>query len=170
MGTYPRHVLYFSKKFYLPQFDLFPENQNFNPSCFLTSGKGSCRSFWNFQSKFRNVGYQTSTFKMADPAGTKTVEKAKKEKRRPTPTEERECPRCHHPEGGKIRNCGTWQQKDRFSAEKCQMRPLCLEDEEWCQRPNWRSTLNCNVIGAYPCASLPFTESLDDVWSTRSVI
>ena len=34
MGTYPRHVLYFSRKFYLRQFDLFPKNQNFDPSCF----------------------------------------------------------------------------------------------------------------------------------------
>ena len=34
MGTYPRHVLYFSRKFYLRQFDLFPKNQSFDPSCF----------------------------------------------------------------------------------------------------------------------------------------
>ena len=34
MGTYPRHVLYFSRKFYLRQIDLFPNNQNFDPSCF----------------------------------------------------------------------------------------------------------------------------------------
>ena len=34
MGTYPRHVLYFSRKFYLRQFDFVPKNQNFDPSCF----------------------------------------------------------------------------------------------------------------------------------------
>ena len=34
MGTYPGHVLYFSRKIYLRQFDLFPKNQNFDPSCF----------------------------------------------------------------------------------------------------------------------------------------
>ena len=34
MGTYPRHVLYFCRKFYLGQFDLFPKNPNFDPSCF----------------------------------------------------------------------------------------------------------------------------------------
>ena len=34
METYPRHVLYFSRKFYLRQFDLFPKNQNFDPSRF----------------------------------------------------------------------------------------------------------------------------------------
>ena len=34
MGTYPRHVLYFSRKIYLRLFDLFPKNQNFDPSCF----------------------------------------------------------------------------------------------------------------------------------------
>ena len=33
MGTYPGHVLYFSKK-YLRQFELFPKNQNFDQSCF----------------------------------------------------------------------------------------------------------------------------------------
>ena len=32
MGTYQRHVLYFSRKFYLRQFDLFPKN--FDPSSF----------------------------------------------------------------------------------------------------------------------------------------
>ena len=45
---------------------------------------------------------------MADPAGTKTVEEAKKGKTHPedpTPTQERESQRCHHPEGEKIRNC-----------------------------------------------------------------
>ena len=34
MRTYPRHVLYFSRKFYLRQFDLFPKNRNLDPSCF----------------------------------------------------------------------------------------------------------------------------------------
>ena len=37
------------------------------------------------------------------------------------------------------------------------------------QRPDWWPTLNCNVIGAYPRVLSPFTEYLDDVWSTRSV-
>ena len=46
------------------------------PFC-VTSGKGRCRSFQKFLSKIRNVRYQTSTFKMADPAGTKIVEEAK---------------------------------------------------------------------------------------------
>ena len=70
---------------------------------------------------------------MADPAGTKTVEEAKKGK---TPQEdppqprERECPRCRHPEGERVRNSAICQQKDRVLAEKCQMRPLCPEDEE----------------------------------------
>ena len=89
----------------------------------------------------------------------------KRQKQTPHPTQEREWPRCHHPEGERIRNCAIWQQKDRVSAEKCQMRPLCPEDEEWCQRPDWSPTLNCNVIGAYPRVLLPFTEYLDDVWS-----
>ena len=44
-----------------------------------------------------------------------------------------------------------------------------MRNDDWPQRPNWRSTLNCYVIGAYPRALLPFTECLDDVWSTRSV-
>ena len=103
----------------------------------------------------------------ANRRGSKT--KAKHHPEDPTPTQEDDCQRCHHPEGERIRNCASWQQKDRVSAEKCQMRPLCPEDEEWCQRPNWRSTLNCNVNGAYPRALLPFTKYLDDVWSTRSV-
>ena len=60
--------------------------------------------------------------------------------------------------------------KTGFRQKKCQMRPLCLEDDEWCQRPDWRPTLNCNVIGAYPRVLSPFTEYLDDVWSTRFVI
>ena len=34
MGTYPRHVFYFSRKFYLRSFDLSPKNQIFDPSCF----------------------------------------------------------------------------------------------------------------------------------------
>ena len=92
----------------------------------------------------------------------------KRQKQTPHPTQKRECPRCHHPEGERIRNCAIWQQKDRVSAEKCQMRPLCPEDDEWCQRPDWSPTLNCNVIGAYPRVLLPFTEYLDDVWPTRS--
>ena len=57
---------------------------------------------------------------MADPAGTKTVEEAtKKAKADPTPTQEREYPKCHHPESERIRNCAIGQQKDRVSAEKC---------------------------------------------------
>ena len=42
---------------------------------------------------------------MADPAGTKTVEEPKKAKADPTPTQERESPTYHHPEGERIRNC-----------------------------------------------------------------
>ena len=34
MGTYLRHVFYFSRKFHLQQFNLFPRNQNFDPSYF----------------------------------------------------------------------------------------------------------------------------------------
>ena len=34
MGTYPRHVLYFSSTFYLRQLNLFPNNQSFEPSYF----------------------------------------------------------------------------------------------------------------------------------------
>ena len=34
MGTNTRQVLYFSRKFYLRQFDLYPKNQNFDTSCF----------------------------------------------------------------------------------------------------------------------------------------
>ena len=53
----------------------------------VTSGKGRCRSFRKFRSKIRNVRYQTSTFNMADPSGTETVEEAKKSNntRRPQP-------------------------------------------------------------------------------------
>ena len=86
----------------------------------------------------------------------------------PTPTQERECPRCCHPEGERIRNCAIWQQKDRVLAEKCQKRPLCPEDEERRQRPNWWPTLNCNVTLAYPRILLSFIEYLGDVGPTRS--
>ena len=48
--------------------------------------------------------YQTTTFKMADPAGTKIVGNQNKGKSTPPPTQEREFPRCHHPEGERIRN------------------------------------------------------------------
>ena len=34
MGTYPRHVLHFSRNLFLRQFNLFPKNQYFDPSCF----------------------------------------------------------------------------------------------------------------------------------------
>ena len=46
--------------------------------CTVTSGSRRCWSFWKFRSKIRNVRHQTSTFKRADPAGTKTEEEAKK--------------------------------------------------------------------------------------------
>ena len=49
----------------------------------VTSGSRRCRSFRKFRSKIRNVRHQTSTFKMADPAGTKTVEEAKKKGKTP---------------------------------------------------------------------------------------
>ena len=51
--------------------------------------------------------------------------KAKQHQKTPTPTQERESQRCHHPEGERIRKCASWQQKDRVSAEKCRMKPLC---------------------------------------------
>ena len=37
-----------------------------------------------------------------------------KEKSTPTTTQERECPKCCHPEGERIRNCAIWQQKTGF--------------------------------------------------------
>ena len=49
-------------------------------------------------------------------------------KRQKANVKEGECPRCHHPEDERIRNCAIWQQKDRVSAEKWQMRPLRLAD------------------------------------------
>ena len=61
----------------------FVEDDKLRPGEDVTSGSRRCRSFWKFRSKIRNVRHQTSTFKMADPAGTKTVEEAKKGKRRP---------------------------------------------------------------------------------------
>ena len=48
----------------------------------------------------------------------------------PNPTQERECPTCHHPDGERIRNCAIRQQKDRVSAQKGPMRPMCPEDDE----------------------------------------
>ena len=61
----------------------FVEDDKLRPGEDVTSGSRRCRSFWKFRSKIRNVRHQTSTFKMADPAGTKTVEEAKKGKTRP---------------------------------------------------------------------------------------
>ena len=89
-------------------FQLFTGHCQLKGFLYVTSGSRRCRNFRKFRSKIRNVRHQTSTFKMADPAGTKTVEEAKKgkthpEKTQPT-TQERECPRCHHPEGVRIRN------------------------------------------------------------------
>ena len=55
----------------------FVEDDKLRPGEDGTSGKGRCRSFCKFRSKIRIVRYQTSTFKMADPAGSKTVEEAK---------------------------------------------------------------------------------------------
>ena len=153
----------------------FVEDDKLRPGEDVTSGSRRCRSFWKFRSKIRNVRYQTSTFKMADPAGTKTVEEAKKRQNRsrktqPT-TQERECPRCHHPEGVRIRNSAIWQQKDRVLAEKCQMRPLCPEDEEWCQRQeadDRHRTVTVYFIGAYPHLLWLFIVYLDNVWPTRA--
>ena len=86
-------------------------------------------------------------------------------------TQEQECPRCHHPEGVRIRNSAIWQQKDRVLAEKCQMRPLCPEDEEWCQRQeadDRHRTVTVYFIGAYPHLLWLFVAYLDNVWPTRA--
>ena len=59
----------------------FVEDDKLRPEEDVTSGSRRCRSFLKFRSKIRNVRHQTSTFKMVDPAGTKTVEEAKKAER-----------------------------------------------------------------------------------------
>ena len=102
--------------------------------------------------------------------GSKNKGKTPPEKTQPT-TQERECPRCHHPEGVRIRNSAIWQQKDRVLAEKCQMRPLCPEDEEWCQRQeadDRHRTVTVYFIGAYPHLLWLFIAYLDNVWPTRA--
>ena len=74
-------------------------------------------------------------------------------------------------EGERIRNSAIWQQKDRVLAEKCQMRPLCPEDEEWCQRQeayDRHRTVTVYFIGAYPHLFWLFIAYLDNVWPTRS--
>ena len=55
----------------------------------VTSGSSRCY-------KFRNVRYQISTFKMADPAGTETVEEAKK-RRKDTPSPRENTPPQKYP-------------------------------------------------------------------------
>ena len=97
--------------------------------------------------------------------------KAKHHQKTPPSTQERECPRCHHPEGERISNSAIWQQKDRVLAEKCQMRPLCPEDEEWCQRQeadDRHRTVTVYFIGAYPHLFWLFIAYLDNVSPTRS--
>ena len=66
----------------------FVEDDKLRPGEDVTSGKRRCRSFSKFRSKIRNGRHQTSTFKMADPAGTKTVEDAKKGRTVPDPARE----------------------------------------------------------------------------------
>ena len=61
MGTYPRHVLYFSRKFYLRQFDLFPKNQNFDPSCF-----DPIQTFWYVDAR-TNSDFRSRSFDLFPP-------------------------------------------------------------------------------------------------------
>ena len=74
-----------------------------------------------------------------------------KAKADPTPTQERECPRCHHPEGERIRNCASWQQKDRVSAEKCQMKPFCPKMRNDARGQTDDQPWTVMLLGLIPC-------------------